>query len=144
MIPGLPDVAWWVSLSLRRALLNHHEYASFSRRLFLAIRPVCKLGGVLKTAGTQRVAETVGPTAANASQHGGFATVDPCWDRQTDGATPYRYINPVPHTVRERWRSCYCSLRQVSCSVLFCGHPRSECWPHHGRTFSIYLNPLSF
>ena len=75
LIPGLPDVAWWVSLSLRRALLNHHEYASFSRRLF---------GGVLKTAGTQRVAETVGPTAANASQHGGFATVDPCWDRQTE------------------------------------------------------------
>jgi len=30
------------------------------------------------------------------------------------------------------------------CSVLFLSHPRSEGWPHHGRTFSIYLCPLSF
>ena len=30
------------------------------------------------------------------------------------------------------------------CSVLFLSLPRSEDWPHHGRTFSIYLYPLSF
>jgi len=30
------------------------------------------------------------------------------------------------------------------CSVLFLSHPWSEGWPHHGRTFSIYLYPLSF
>jgi len=30
------------------------------------------------------------------------------------------------------------------CSVLFFSRPRSEGWPHHGRTFSIYLCPLSF
>jgi len=29
------------------------------------------------------------------------------------------------------------------CSVLFFSHPRSKGWPHHGRTFSIYLCPLS-
>jgi len=28
--------------------------------------------------------------------------------------------------------------------VLFLSRPRSEGWPHHGRTFSIYLYPLSF
>jgi len=28
--------------------------------------------------------------------------------------------------------------------VLFCSLPRSEGWPHHRRTFSIYLCPLSF
>ena len=28
-------------------------------------------------------------------------------------------------------------------SVLFFSRPRSECWPHHGRTFSIYPCPLS-
>ena len=28
------------------------------------------------------------------------------------------------------------------CSVLFLRHPRSEGWPHHGRSFSIYLYPL--
>jgi len=28
---------------------------------------------------------------------------------------------------------------QHICSVLFFSRPRSECWPHHGRTFSIYL-----
>jgi len=32
----------------------------------------------------------------------------------------------------------------IICSVLFLSHPRSEGWPHHGRTFSIYLYPLSF
>ena len=29
-------------------------------------------------------------------------------------------------------------------SVLFLSRPRSEGWPHHGRTFSTYLYPLSF
>ena len=30
------------------------------------------------------------------------------------------------------------------CSVVFFSHPRSEGWPHHGCTFSIFLCPLSF
>ena len=30
------------------------------------------------------------------------------------------------------------------CSVLFCSYPRTEGWPHHGRTFAIYPCPLSF
>ena len=29
-------------------------------------------------------------------------------------------------------------------SVLFFSRPWSDNWPHHGRTFSIYLCPLSF
>jgi len=29
-------------------------------------------------------------------------------------------------------------------SVLFFSRPRSERWPHHGRTFTIYFCPLSF
>ena len=29
-------------------------------------------------------------------------------------------------------------------SVLFFRRPRSEGWPHHGRTFSVYPCPLSF
>ena len=33
---------------------------------------------------------------------------------------------------------------EAHCSVLFLSRPRSEGWPHHGRTFSIYLCPLSF
>ena len=37
-------------------------------------------------------------------------------------------------------------LDDIRCSgsVLFLSLPRSEGWPHHGRTFSIYLYPLSF
>ena len=31
-----------------------------------------------------------------------------------------------------------------NCSVLFFSRPRSEGWPHHKFTFSIYLCPLSF
>ena len=33
---------------------------------------------------------------------------------------------------------------QSHLSVLFFSRPRSEGWPHHGCTFSIYLCPLSF
>ena len=105
-------------MSLRRALLNHHEYASFSRRLFLAIRSLCKLGGVLKTAGTQRVAETVGPTAANASQHGGFATVDPCWDRETDRRSD---TVPLHKPSSAYWKvGVVVTVRYVKSAVLFC------------------------
>jgi len=32
----------------------------------------------------------------------------------------------------------------ILCSVLFLSHPRSEDWPNHARTFSIYLYALSF
>ena len=35
-------------------------------------------------------------------------------------------------------------LKLLNVSVLFCSRPRSKGWPHHGRTFSIYLCPLSF
>jgi len=35
-----------------------------------------------------------------------------------------------------------CTLYTVHCSVLFLSRPRSEGWPHHGRTFSIYLYSL--
>ena len=34
--------------------------------------------------------------------------------------------------------------RSVHAAVLFLRCPRSEGWPDHGRTFSIYLYPLSF
>jgi len=37
-----------------------------------------------------------------------------------------------------------CSKDPRDCSVLFFSRPRSEGWPHHGRTFSIYPCPLSF
>ena len=36
----------------------------------------------------------------------------------------------------------YCSV--LFCSVLFFSRPRSDGWLPHGRTFSIYLCPLSF
>jgi len=36
----------------------------------------------------------------------------------------------------------FCSV--LFCSVLFFSRPRSEGWPHHGCTFSIYPCPLSF
>jgi len=31
-----------------------------------------------------------------------FAAVGSCWDRQTDGRTPYRFIDPAPHTMSQR------------------------------------------
>ena len=45
------------------------------------------------------------------------------------------------------WNSAYVMQRRVDhdrrASVLFFSRPRSEGWLHHGRTFSIYLCPLS-
>ena len=35
-------------------------------------------------------------------------------------------------------------LQGFGCSVLFFRRPRSQGWPHHGHTFSIYLWTLSF
>jgi len=42
-------------------------------------------------------------------------------------------------------RTVYIRIPQPSRrgSVLFFSRPRSEGWPHHGRTFSIYLCPLT-
>ena len=37
-----------------------------------------------------------------------------------------------------------CCIDRKGCCVLFFRSPRSEGWPLHGRTFSIYLCPLSF
>jgi len=40
------------------------------------------------------------------------------------------------------WRVLY-SISLMMYTVLSFSRPRSESWPHHGRTFSIYLCPLS-
>ena len=43
------------------------------------------------------------------------------------------------------WSSPYCEeMWRRFCSALFLSRPGSEGWSHHGRTFSIYLYPLSF
>jgi len=47
----------------------------------------------------------------------------------------FRYASP------RLWNQLPASLRQ---SVLFSSRPRSEGWPHHGRTCSIYPCPVSF
>ena len=41
-------------------------------------------------------------------------------------------------------RSLRCVRMNQRTIVLFLSLPRSEGWPNHGRTFSIYLYPLSF
>ena len=47
----------------------------------------------------------------------------------------------MPHV---SW-NCLCSVNFTGCSfVLVFSRPRSEGWPHRGRTFSIYPCPLSF
>jgi len=40
------------------------------------------------------------------------------------------------------WRVLY-SISLMMYTILSFSRPRSEGWPHHGRTFSIYLCPLS-
>ena len=41
-------------------------------------------------------------------------------------------------------RAHFTDTQLPTCSVPFFSRPRSEGWPHHGRTFSIYLCPLPF
>ena len=35
-----------------------------------------------------------------------------------------------------------CHVCSIFCSILFISRPRSEGWPHHGRTFSISLSSV--
>ena len=55
---------------------------------------------------------------------------------------------PQTHTHTHTRRSRYSAPLQFAVlhqrSVLFFSRPGSEGWPHRGRTFSIYLCPLSF
>ena len=58
-------------------------------------------------------------------------------------AVPYsqqfNYLALDAHTV------LYCNFDSLVYTLfLFLSRPRSEGWPHHGRTFSIYPCPLSF
>ena len=71
-----------------------------------------------------------------------------CWEGVVRGTSGTMVIShalercsPWPHVA-----SHHMSISQLlsSCSVLFLSRPRSEGWPHHGRTFSIYVYPLSF
>ena len=51
----------------------------------------------------------------------------------------HRYVPVITATAHCSRQACHrCT------AVLFFSRPRSEGWPHHGRTFSIYLCPLSF
>ena len=81
-----------------------------------------------------------------------------CWGWSFHAAVMRR--NPSSwslSTASRRSTSSSCSLKVVFISlcaphkkhkllqsVLFFSRPRSEGWPHHGRTFSIYPCPLSF
>ena len=61
-------------------------------------------------------------------------------------ATARRSSQSIVNLARQ-WRTLSVTVVHrtvLSCSVLFFSRPRSEGWPHHGRTFSIYLCPLSF
>jgi len=49
---------------------------------------------------------------------------------------PRRAFGGLYHCAKFGWNRCS--------SVLFFSRPRSEGWPHHGRTFSTYLCPVSF
>ena len=51
----------------------------------------------------------------------------------------------VTERAAHSWRGIMIRCKMsVFCSVLFLSLPRSEGWPHHGPSFSIYLYPLSF
>jgi len=46
-----------------------------------------------RRAAVDRYLLLAGPTAANPQHRRAVGE----WDRQTDGRTPYRYIDPIPH-----------------------------------------------
>ena len=56
-----------------------------------------------------------------------------------------RLLRSLPHVLLSLANSLQIPLHvRMFCSVLFFSRPRSEGWPHHGRTVSIYLCPLAF
>jgi len=63
-------------------------------------------------------------------------------------ALPNVSVSGLKNSVNMQWsviqRLCDDMLSTLGCSVLFFSCSRSEGWPHHGRTFSIYLCPLTF
>jgi len=50
----------------------------------------------------------------------------------------------VVHDYCSQVRTIHPFYRSNDTLFLFFSRPRSEGWPHHGRTFSIYPCPLSF
>ena len=51
---------------------------------------------------------------------------------------------PIQAKVPKVWQHTVKNVVVMVWSVVFFSRPRSEGWPHHGRTFSKYLYPLSF
>ena len=50
-----------------------------------------------------------------------FAAVGPCWDRQTDGRTPYRCVDPAAHAMQAVPASISCGrwTRATRCFMLY-------------------------
>ena len=61
-----------------------------------------------------------------------------------DGNRAYAQCNS-PGAAHHQGRNLVTSIDDcivLFCSVLFFSRPRSEGWPHHGRTFSINPSPV--
>ena len=63
------------------------------------------------------------------------------WRDGLSQCTDFGRSLPLPNSI-PKLRRIHNALAYHSYEGLFCS--RSERWPHHGRTFSIYLCPLSF
>jgi len=50
----------------------------------------------------------------------------------------------ISSAVKSRRKNLTVLAHMLPRPVLFFSRPRSDGWPHHGRTFSIYHCPLSF
>jgi len=93
--------------------------------------------------------------AAVSSQPAPQLGIETCWNVDScplQVATELRTTRPgygtpdmthAPRTSHDR-RKRQRNGAVASWSVLFFSRPRSEGWPHHGRTFSICPCPLSF
>ena len=53
------------------------------------------------------------------------------------------WVNNILHYSSHRHTHTHTAKWPLDSDPMF-SRPRSEGWPHHGRTFSIYLRPLSF
>jgi len=99
----------------------------------LAIRPVTD---------TQMMGQIVECCVDDVGQIAGRAPA--CWDQSQckcqDLAQPLKEWWCQAHPEWTTWKL----MPPMSSSVLFLSRPGYEGWPHHGRTFSIYLYPLSF
>jgi len=94
---------------------NYNRLSSFVLDSAVYLRPVYVLppSSLATPAMQQSIDIACPPGPQQQTRSSGNVAVSPCWDRQTDKRTPYRYIDPALHmrVVPKYVGSTHCKLK---------------------------------